>query len=77
MNIEYELMSKELAKVMVDFIKIAEPNIEKKVERTAIDMLIEIKEAICDEQLTDFDVVEKIVCIFEKNNINCNGRHDF
>lgn len=25
----------------------------------------------------DFDVVEKIVCIFEKYNIDAGGRHNF
>ena len=25
----------------------------------------------------DFDVVEEIVCIFEKYNIDAGGRHDF
>ncbi len=77
MNIEFELMSNEIAKVMVEFLKITEPDIGKKVNRTAIEMLKEIKMAVCDGNLTDFDVVEKIVCLFEKNNIDCGGRHDF
>lgn len=40
-------------------------------------MLAEVLIAIRDETLTDFDVVEKIVNIFEQNNIKCFGRHDF
>ena len=77
MNIELELMSSEIAKVIMKFLEITEPNIGKKVDRTAIEMLKEIKTAVCDENLTDFDIVEKIVCLLEKNNISCGSRHNF
>lgn len=77
MDIEFELMSRELAQLMLQFLKIAEPDIGRKIDRTAIDMLKEIRTAVCDESLSDFDVVEKIVRIFEENNIDCKGRHDF
>ncbi len=44
---------------------------------TAISLLSEIRDAIVDEGNTDFEVVEKIVCAFEKCGIDCGGRHDF
>lgn len=77
MNIEMELMANEVARVIVKFMEIAEPNFISKVNRTSIEMLREIKAIIGDEKLTDFDVVEKIVLLFENNGIDCAGRHDF
>ena len=47
------------------------------VETRATEMLSEVLIAIRDDSLTDFDVVDKIVSVFEKNNITCLGRHDF
>ena len=46
-------------------------------DTTAIQMLTEIQKAIMDENYSDFDVVEKIICIFEKYKIDVGFRHDF
>lgn len=43
----------------------------------ATDMLEEIQSIIKNENYTDFDVVEKIVCIFEKYGVDFGNRHDF
>ena len=46
-------------------------------DTTAINMIGEIQAVIMDNLKSDFDVVEEIVCIFEKYNVNAGCRHDF
>ncbi len=46
-------------------------------DTVAISMLSEIQEIIKNEEYTDFDAVEEIVCVFEKYNVDFGSRHDF
>ena len=75
MNIKLELIQNHIN----DIIKIImeDTEISKIADTTAITILDEIKSVICNEELSDFDAVEEIVCILENNNIDCGGRHDF
>ena len=43
----------------------------------AINILAEIQEIIKNENYTDFEKVEEIVCLFEKNKIDYGSCHDF
>lgn len=43
----------------------------------AINILAEIQEIIKNENYTDFEKVEAIVCLFEKNEIDSGSCHDF
>ncbi len=43
----------------------------------AINILAEIQEIIKNENYTDFEKVEEIVCLFEKNKIDSGSCHDF
>ena len=54
-----------------------EINADEIADTTAIKALSEIKEIIHDKEKEDFDVVEEIVCVFEKYNIDIGERHDF
>jgi hypothetical protein len=63
------MVGKLLEENIVDYSNIADTN--------AIIILNEIKKVIADDSLSDFDAVEEIVCILEKNNIYCGSRHDF
>lgn len=40
-------------------------------------ILDRIKKCIIDGELSDFEVVERIVGIFEEYNIDIGARHDF
>ena len=40
-------------------------------------MLYEIQNVIKNEDYSDFEAIEQIVCIFEKYNIDFGVRHDF
>ena len=64
-----EMVAKLLKDNIVDYNTIADTN--------AIIALDRIKKIIADDSLSDFDAIEEIVCILEKNNIDCGGRHDF
>ncbi|MBQ7718805.1 MAG: hypothetical protein IJT38_05840 [Clostridia bacterium] len=46
-------------------------------ETTAIKALREIQGVIANDDLSDFDAVEEIVCIFEKYRLDFGFRHDF
>ena len=54
-----------------------EINAYEIADTTAINMLSEIQNIIRNETYSDFDVVEKIVCVFEKYGIDFGSRHDF
>ena len=48
------------------------------INSVALTVLNEIQSVIQNTEIVDdFDVVEEIVCIFEKYNINAGWRHDF
>ena len=51
----------------------AEPIIESK----SVSALSESQQVIQNDVLSDFEMVEEIVCIFEKYNIDAGGCHDF
>ena len=72
MKIKLELLKRyltDLEDIEIDADKIA--------DSVAIRMLSEIQIIIKDETCSDFDAVEKIVCVFEKNKIDFGLRHDF
>ena len=81
MSIMLELIYKELSGTMnvalrqvlrdtkLDFNEIAQTK--------AISALSEIQEVIQNDEYDDFEVVERIVCIFEKYKISAGVRHDF
>ncbi len=77
MNIKLEL----LRNCISDFVRFRLEDFEldatQIADTTAIQMLEEIQNVIKDDSCSDFDAVEKIVCIFEKCNIDAGARHDF
>lgn len=77
MNIKVEL----LKSYITDYIKsqIEDFNIDasKIADSTAIQMLSEIQNIIKNECYTDFETVERIVCVFENHKIDFGNRHDF
>ena len=55
-----------------------ETNTDEKVELLAIEILTKIKSVLARHyQLSDFEIVEEIVCIMEKYKIDCGECHDF
>ena len=77
MNIKLELLKDYISDYINSNLEGFEIDASKIVDTTAIKMLSEIQNIIKDEQYSDFDAVEEIVCIFEKYNIDFGSRHDF
>lgn len=77
MDIKIEL----LHNCIYDFIKGSLENctidVNNIANKKAISALNEIKNILCNNNLSDFDAIEEIVCIFEKYGIDTGGRHDF
>ena len=46
-------------------------------DTVAVHMLREIQTILQNEQYSDFDAIEKIVCVFEKYKVDFGTRHDY
>lgn len=81
MNLKLELLQNALFQAVREGLNYAEMNSEINADEiadtTAIKALSEIKEIIHSEEKSDFEIVEEIVCVFEKYNIELGGCHDF
>ena len=77
MNIKIELLKSYISDVINSNIKDFDIDASQIADTTAIKMLFEIQKVIKNEEYSDFDAIERIVCIFEKYNIDFGFRHDF
>jgi len=77
MNIKVELLRRYIRDFISGKLEDFEIDASKIADTTAIQMLREIQKVIQDENCSDFDAIEKIVCIFEKYDIDTGFRHDF
>ena len=77
MNIKIELL-KSFIKDYIDCkLEDFEIDADKIADTAAIKALAKIRAAIQNESLSDFEVVEEIVTVFEKYDIDSGTRHDF
>ena len=77
MNIKLELLRDYITNFIKYKIKDFEIDASQIADTTAIKVLAEIQKVIKDEDCSDFDAIEKIVCIFEEYKIDAGFRHDF
>ena len=77
MNIKLELLKNCISDFVNSHIEDFEINADEIADTTAINILTEIQNIIKNDNLTDFEIVEEIICIFEKYNIDSGGCHDF
>jgi hypothetical protein len=77
MQLKLELLKGAIFDAITSGLTYAEIDADEIADTTAINALSEIKEIINNEEKEDFEVVEEIVCVFEKYNIDIGGRHDF
>ena len=77
MNIKLELLKGYIADYIDSHIKDFAIDESRIADTVAISILSEIKEIICNDTYSDFDVVEEIVRTLESNGIYCGRRHDF
>ena len=76
-NIKVELLKNHISDFIQFRINDFQIDASEIADTTATKMLGEIQEIIKNDSYSDFEVVEKIVCIFEKYNIDFGSRHDF
>lgn len=77
MDIKLELLKNKIQDVVLQNFSILDIDADEIADTSATKILNQIKIAIEDEKLSDNDVVERIVTIFEENNISVGARHDF
>ena len=77
MNIKLELLKCFVSDIIMQRLEDFEINADEIADTTAINALAEIQNVIQNENISDFDAVEQIVCIFEKYKIDAGIRHDF
>ncbi len=77
MNLMQAIFSKAVSENKV-YVNI---DINKELEKIANNMLYRalenIHDILGDDTLSDFDCIEKIVCVLEDMDFNGGGRHDF
>lgn len=74
MKVSLQLFANLVAEKIKDFEVEVHPD---EVEMRATLILEEISEVVRDDELSDFDAMEKIVQIFEKYKVSAGVRHDF
>ena len=77
-----ELYKEILAKVLEqEEIHVTFPHLQfsagEIVEMQSYQALQKIRAIVADKALTEFDCIEKIVCVLEEIGGNSGGRHDF
>lgn len=78
MDIKLEIFAGVVADAVNDAIRYIHIDTDDVINSVALKALCEIQGIIQDETVEDdFDVVEKIVAVFEKYNIDAGFRHDF
>ena len=77
MKIKIELLKNSISELLCERLADLEIDADKIADTVDLSALSEIKEIISDDKNSDFDAVEKIVCVFEKYGINAGERHDF
>ncbi len=77
MTIKIDLLKGYINDFINNNIREFEIDADEIADTAAINMISEIQNIIRNTEYTDFDIVEEIVCLFEKNNIDCGGCHDF
>lgn len=77
MDIKLELVSSAVCDAVTENLSSINIDLEKVVDTKAINILGQIKNVICNENLDDFQAVDAIVEIFIKNKIDTKSRHDF
>ncbi len=77
MNLKLELLKSYISDYINSNLEDFEMDASQIADTAATNMLREIQSIIKNEDYSDFDAIEEIVCVFEKNKIDSGYRHDF
>ena len=76
MNIKLELLKGSIHDIIDSRLADIVINADEIADTTATKVLSEIQKILASD-LDDFEIVEQIVCAFEKYNLNAGDCHDF
>ncbi len=77
MKVKIELLRAYISDAINERIQDFEIDADKIADTVAIKMLAEIQDIIMDDEYSDFEIVEEIVCVFKKYKIDFGSCHDF
>ena len=78
MDIKLDILSGVISETIKDAIEYLHIDTNDVIPTVILLALQEIQNILCnDEIIDDFDVVEKIVLVFEKYQLDAGNRHDF
>jgi len=77
MQIKTELLKKYISDYVSENISDFLIDENKIATTVAIEILSQIQSILKNSDYSDFEIVEEIVCIFEKYKIDAGGCHDF
>lgn len=77
MEIKTELLKSHISNYISSQIHNFEIDADEITNTVAIKMLSEIQDILKNDNYSDFEIVEEIVCVFEKHKIDFGNRHDF
>ena len=77
MNIKTELLKKHISDYITKNIDDFEIDVNDIANTVAIEVLSEIKRIIINDDLDEFDIVERITDLFEEYGIDFGNQHDF
>ena len=77
MKIKTELLKGHLCNIINERIDDFEIDADEIADTIAIKMLAEIQGILKNNDYSDFEMVEEIVCVFERFKIDCGNCHDF
>ena len=77
MKVKIELVKNYISSRICDYVDdIIEFDANEIINTKAIEILQAIQNVI-QSDMDDFEMIEEIVCIFERNNLNAGVCHDF
>lgn len=77
MKIKVELLKSYLSEYINNHIEDFKIDVDEITTTVAIKMLSEIQDILRNDNYSDFEIVEAIVCVFEEYKIDCGNCHDF
>ena len=77
MKIKTELLKEHISEYIINNIEDFEIDESKIADTKTKKIVEEIKGILEHSSYSDFEAVEVIIKVFEKNNICCSYRHDF
>ncbi|MBQ7794316.1 MAG: hypothetical protein IJ366_07350 [Clostridia bacterium] len=77
MNIKMELFAKVITEAIIFKLNYSDIDLEKEIDSKAVTVLEQIQAVLNKTGVSDFDIVEEIVTIFEDNGLDSGSCHDF